>query len=133
MCEAGNRAEVIAAESLPSTSEWKGEVLPLEPVDELSVLTVCDNVTDILLPDQGPAKRLPLDRGDLDMRAADLRRDVPPEVLPRDHLHRPGRDAVRADLTRGNDPDITCRSPAGGHPRASNARRATGGRPQMAG
>ena len=92
MCEAGNRAEVIAAESLPSTSEWKGEVLPLEPVDELSVLTVCDNVTDILLPDQGPAKRLPLERGDLDMRAADLRRDVPPEVLPRDHLHRPGRD-----------------------------------------
>ena len=39
---------------------WKGEVLPLEPVDELSVLTVCDNVTDILLPDQGPATRLPL-------------------------------------------------------------------------
>ena len=60
MCETGNRAEVIEAESLPATLEWKGEVLPLEPVDELSVLTVCDNVTDILLPDQGPAKRLPL-------------------------------------------------------------------------
>ena len=60
MCETGNRADVIAAESLPATLEWKGEVLPLEPVDELSVLTVCDNVTDILLPDQGPAKRLPL-------------------------------------------------------------------------
>ena len=44
---------------LPSV-EWKGEALPLEPVDELSVLTVCDNTVDILLPDQGPAKRLSL-------------------------------------------------------------------------
>jgi 7,8-dihydropterin-6-yl-methyl-4-(beta-D-ribofuranosyl)aminobenzene 5'-phosphate synthase len=33
-------------------------VLPLEPVDELRVLTVCDNTMDILLLDQGPAKRL---------------------------------------------------------------------------
>ncbi len=60
MCEIGNRAEVTPVEALPASLEWKGEVLPLEPVDELSVLTVCDNVTDILLPDQGPAKRLPL-------------------------------------------------------------------------
>ncbi len=60
MCEIGNRAEVTPVEALPATLEWKGEVLPLEPVDELSVLTVCDNVTDILLPDEGPAKRLPL-------------------------------------------------------------------------
>ena len=60
MCDSGNRAEVTPAETLPASLEWKGEVLPLEPVDELSVLTVCDNVTDILLPDQGPAKRLPL-------------------------------------------------------------------------
>ena len=37
-----------------------GRVLALEPVDELSVLTVCDNATDMLLPDEGPAKRLPL-------------------------------------------------------------------------
>src|ERR1035441_1760058 len=60
MCEIGNRAEVTPVEALPATLEWKGEVLPLEPVDELSVLTVCDNVADILLPDEGPAKRLPL-------------------------------------------------------------------------
>ncbi len=60
MCDTGNRADVTPAEALPASLEWKGEVLPLEPVDELSVLTVCDNVTDILLPDQGPAKRLPL-------------------------------------------------------------------------
>jgi hypothetical protein len=60
MCDTGNRDEVMAAESLSASLDWKGEVLPLEPVDELSVQTVCDNVTDILLPDQGPAKRLPL-------------------------------------------------------------------------
>ena len=60
MCDTGNHAEVTAVEALPASVEWKGEVLPLEPVDELSVLTVCDNVMDMLLPDEGPAKRLPL-------------------------------------------------------------------------
>ena len=59
-CDSGDRAEAGPVEALPASLEWKGEVLPLEPVDELSVLTVCDNVTDILLPDQGPAKRVPL-------------------------------------------------------------------------
>ena len=60
MCDTDDRAEVTAAEALPASLEWKGEVLPLEPVDELPVLTVCDNVMDMLLPDEGPAKRLPL-------------------------------------------------------------------------
>jgi 7,8-dihydropterin-6-yl-methyl-4-(beta-D-ribofuranosyl)aminobenzene 5'-phosphate synthase len=60
MCDGGNRAEVTPVEALPTSVEWKGEVLPLEPVDELSVLTVCDNVMDILLPDTGPARRFPL-------------------------------------------------------------------------
>lgn len=60
MCDTGNRAQVMPAEALPASMERKAEVLPLEPDDELSVLMVCDNVTDILLPDQGPAKRLPL-------------------------------------------------------------------------
>lgn len=60
MCDTGNRADVTPAEALPANVEWKGETLPLEPVDELSILTVCDNVVDMLLPDEGPAKRLPL-------------------------------------------------------------------------
>ena len=60
MCDPGNHAEVTPVEALPASAGWKGEVLRLEPVDELSVLTVCDNTVDILLPDQGPAKRLPL-------------------------------------------------------------------------
>ena len=60
MCDTDARAEVTPVEALPASLEWKGEVLPLEPVDELSVLTVCDNTVDILLPDEGPAKRLSL-------------------------------------------------------------------------
>src|SRR5512146_936092 len=60
MCDTGNPAHVTPVEAFPASVEWTGEVLPLEPVDELSVLTICDNVTDMLLPDQGPAKRLPL-------------------------------------------------------------------------
>ena len=43
MCDTDDRADVAPAESLPASLEWKGEVLPLEPVDELSVLTVWSN------------------------------------------------------------------------------------------
>ncbi len=53
MCDTGNPAHVTPVEAWPASAEWTGEVLPLEPVDELSVLTVCDNVMDMLLPDQG--------------------------------------------------------------------------------
>jgi 7,8-dihydropterin-6-yl-methyl-4-(beta-D-ribofuranosyl)aminobenzene 5'-phosphate synthase len=49
-------------EAIPADAEWHGEVLPLEPVDEVSVLTVCDNSVDVLLVDQGPAKRMGLAR-----------------------------------------------------------------------
>ena len=53
MCDTDNHADVTPVEALPATVEWKGEVLALEPVDELSVLTVCDNTADMLMPDQG--------------------------------------------------------------------------------
>ena len=36
------------------------EAIPLEPVDALTVTTLVDNVTDLLLVDEGPAKRPPL-------------------------------------------------------------------------
>ena len=36
------------------------ESVPLEPVDALTVTTLVDNVTDLLLADQGPAKRWPI-------------------------------------------------------------------------
>jgi 7,8-dihydropterin-6-yl-methyl-4-(beta-D-ribofuranosyl)aminobenzene 5'-phosphate synthase len=38
--------------------DWNGEQIPLEPVDSVSVLTICDNVSDALLLDQGPAHRM---------------------------------------------------------------------------
>ena len=62
MCETGDRAGVAPTEALPASLEWKGEVLPLEPVDELSVLIICDNVMDMLLPDQGPGEAAPAGR-----------------------------------------------------------------------
>src|SRR5436309_5088094 len=39
------------------------ERIPLEPVDALSVTTLVDNVTDILLVDEGPARRPPIGSG----------------------------------------------------------------------
>jgi 7,8-dihydropterin-6-yl-methyl-4-(beta-D-ribofuranosyl)aminobenzene 5'-phosphate synthase len=66
MCDASRQAPVPVPVPVPdvpagpASTGWTGEVLPLEPVDSVSVLTVCDNTVDILLLDQGPAKRLPL-------------------------------------------------------------------------
>src|SRR3990172_13401084 len=31
--------------------------IPLEPVDSITITTLMDNVTDMLAPDQGPARR----------------------------------------------------------------------------
>ena len=60
MCDTGNHTEVTPVETLPTSVEWQRWVLPLGPVDKLSVLTVCDNTVDMLLPNEGPAKRLSL-------------------------------------------------------------------------
>ena len=58
MCGTGDQARPGPVQALPENLDWRGEVLPLEPVDSLSVLMVCDNSVDGLLPDQGPARRL---------------------------------------------------------------------------
>jgi 7,8-dihydropterin-6-yl-methyl-4-(beta-D-ribofuranosyl)aminobenzene 5'-phosphate synthase len=63
MCDDGGHAHVPPVEAVPTDADWAGEVVPLEPVDEMSVLMVCDNSVDMLLPDQGPAKRLGLTGG----------------------------------------------------------------------
>ena len=60
MCDAHDGEPVAPVDAVPEGAEWRGEVLPLEPVDEISVLTVCDNTVDLLLPDQGPVRRLSL-------------------------------------------------------------------------
>ena len=57
MCDT-NSAEGAPMDAWTANAEWSGEVLALEPVDELSVLMVCDNVVDMLLPDHRPARRL---------------------------------------------------------------------------
>jgi 7,8-dihydropterin-6-yl-methyl-4-(beta-D-ribofuranosyl)aminobenzene 5'-phosphate synthase len=59
VCDTSDDFGRMPVQAWPAGMEWAGEVLPLEPVDELSLLTVCDNTIDVFLPDQGPAKRLP--------------------------------------------------------------------------
>ena len=61
------------------------ESVPLEPVDALTVTTLVDNVTDLLLGDEGPATRWPIARA------------VEPRVPAR--FLEPGRtgDALRAE------------------------------------
>jgi 7,8-dihydropterin-6-yl-methyl-4-(beta-D-ribofuranosyl)aminobenzene 5'-phosphate synthase len=39
-------------------ADWAGEVVGLEPVDSVSITTVCDNIIDFWLLDEGPARRL---------------------------------------------------------------------------
>jgi 7,8-dihydropterin-6-yl-methyl-4-(beta-D-ribofuranosyl)aminobenzene 5'-phosphate synthase len=56
MC--GTRPAEAPATLVPVDVDWSGEQIPLEPVDEVQVLTVCDNSVDIFLVDQGPARRL---------------------------------------------------------------------------
>jgi 7,8-dihydropterin-6-yl-methyl-4-(beta-D-ribofuranosyl)aminobenzene 5'-phosphate synthase len=60
MCQDHGTVHIPPVRAIPADAEWTGEVLPLEPVDELRILTVCDNTVDMLLLDEGPARRLPL-------------------------------------------------------------------------
>jgi len=39
-------------------AEREGEVVPLEPVDSVSITMVCNNVIDFWLLDEGPVRRL---------------------------------------------------------------------------
>jgi len=41
----------------PAAQGQRHERIPLAPVDSVTITTLCDNVTDMLLTDQGPAKR----------------------------------------------------------------------------
>jgi 7,8-dihydropterin-6-yl-methyl-4-(beta-D-ribofuranosyl)aminobenzene 5'-phosphate synthase len=62
MCEDHGHAHVPAVDVRPAELGWSGEVVRLEPVDSVSLLTVCDNTVDMLLLDEGPARRLGLGR-----------------------------------------------------------------------
>lgn len=67
MCDDGTSAG--PATFVPTDVDWSGEQIGLEPVDEIEVVTVCDNSIDIFLLDQGPAHRL-------------LSSGSPPSMLP---------------------------------------------------
>jgi len=49
---------------------FANEVIPLEPVDSVSITTICDNTVDLFLLDQGPAHRLLSRRGEIPRLAA---------------------------------------------------------------
>lgn len=55
MCsDHGSAAPVPVFDTARADEEWSGEVLPLEPVDEVSIQIICDNFVDLLLGDEGP-------------------------------------------------------------------------------
>ena len=56
MCESGTEAGPLPI--TPADVDWAGEQIGLDPVDEVQILTICDNTIDIFLLDQGPAHRL---------------------------------------------------------------------------
>ena len=67
MCTAGTHehpAPIVPIVRPTLEGEWAGEVVPLEPVDSVSITTVCDNSIDFWLLDEGPARRLLSRRGE---------------------------------------------------------------------
>ncbi len=58
-------------------------LIPLEPVDSVVVTTLVDNVTDVFMPDQGPAHRPPLDG--LHRRAVRTLETQAPDQLVAEH------------------------------------------------
>ena len=54
MCTVGIRANTRTRRRSDTGRKWVGEVVPLEPVDSVSITTVCDNVIDFWLLDQVP-------------------------------------------------------------------------------
>ena len=56
----------------------------LEPVDAVTVTTLMDNVTDIFMPDQGPAHRAPIGVGGR-QPAATMEGGDAPEALLAEH------------------------------------------------
>jgi 7,8-dihydropterin-6-yl-methyl-4-(beta-D-ribofuranosyl)aminobenzene 5'-phosphate synthase len=59
---------------VPADVDWSGQQVRLEPVDEVQILTICDNTIDIFLLDEGPARRLLSSDG------------PPPSTLPTDTM-----------------------------------------------
>jgi 7,8-dihydropterin-6-yl-methyl-4-(beta-D-ribofuranosyl)aminobenzene 5'-phosphate synthase len=58
MCNDANALHQPVASLAPDFEP--AETVPLEPVDSVELLSLIDNVTDVFMPDQGPAERLAL-------------------------------------------------------------------------
>ena len=56
-------------------------IFDLEPVDSVTVTTLMDNVTDVFMPDQGPARRAPLVSGNRRPAATMEGGDVPEQLI----------------------------------------------------
>src|SRR6266568_2288642 len=59
--------------------------IPLEPVDSLTISTLGDNVFDIFMPDQGPARRVTPSAGDGPLPAATMVDGTVPDQLIAEH------------------------------------------------
>src|ERR1022692_917113 len=59
MCTENTGVPMTPSAAILPSSGWSGETIALRPVDELRVLSVCDNSIDALLLDQGVARRMP--------------------------------------------------------------------------
>ncbi|HVW34927.1 MAG TPA: MBL fold metallo-hydrolase [Acidimicrobiia bacterium] len=60
MCQ-GTRHDPAGAFVVPvDLGAYRGETIPLEPVERVRITTLVDNVCDLLVPDSGPARRRPL-------------------------------------------------------------------------
>ncbi len=66
MCEGmpGARNDAATAGVAAAAEQGPGprEVIPLAPVEAVTITTLVDNVVDVLLPDGGPARRPQRDR-----------------------------------------------------------------------
>ena len=58
MCSGPSIAQPPPINPIVRDAQWEGQVISLEPVDSVAITTVCDNVIDFWLLDQGPARRL---------------------------------------------------------------------------
>jgi len=70
MCSGGTHEHPTPIMRVESKEAWPGEVVPLEPVDSVSITTVCDNSVDFWLLDEGPARRLLSRSGEPPVRKA---------------------------------------------------------------
>ncbi len=59
--------------------------IPLEPVDAVTITTIMDNVTDVFMPDQGPAHRKRPGPGDRLLRTETMVHGIVPEPLLSEH------------------------------------------------